>query len=34
MTLEEHYRLSFYQPVAELGDREHVKLTRHAESGI
>lgn len=34
MTLEEHYRLSFYQPVAELGGREHVKLTRHAESGI
>ena len=34
MTLEEHYRLSFYQPVSELGGREHVKLTRHAESGI
>lgn len=34
MTFEEHYRLSFYQPVAELGGREHVKLTRHAESGM
>ena len=33
MTLEEHYRLSFYQPVAELGGREHVKLTRHAPNG-
>ena len=33
MTLEEHYRLSFYQPVAELGGREHVKLTQHAENG-
>lgn len=33
MTLEEHYWLSFYQPVAELGGREHVKLTRHAENG-
>ena len=33
MTLEEHYRLSFYQPVTELGGREHVKLTRHAENG-
>lgn len=33
MTLEEHYRLSFYQPVAELGNREHVKLTRHVENG-
>jgi len=33
MTLEEHYRLSFYQQMAELGGREHVKLTRHAENG-
>ncbi len=33
MTLEEHYWLSFYQPVAELGGREHVKLTRHTENG-
>lgn len=33
MTLEEHYRLSFYQPVTELGGRKHVMLTRHAETG-
>ncbi|MGN0266403.1 MAG: serine/threonine protein kinase [Lachnospiraceae bacterium] len=33
MTLEEHYRISFYQPAAELGGRQHVVLTRHTENG-
>lgn len=33
MTLEEHYRISFYQPVRQLGDEEHIWLTRHAENG-
>lgn len=33
MTLEEHYRISFYQPVRQLGDEEHIWLTQHAENG-
>ena len=33
MTLEEHYRLSFYQPVKVLGGREHIALTRHTVNG-
>ena len=33
MTLEEHYRISFYQPVRQLGDEKHIWLTRHAENG-
>ena len=33
MTLEEHYQISFYQPVRQLGDEEHIWLTRHTENG-
>ena len=33
MTLEEHYRISFYQPVIQLGDEKHIWLTRHTENG-
>ncbi len=33
MTLEEHYQISFYQPVRQLGDEEHIWLTRHVENG-
>lgn len=33
MTLEEHYRLSFYQPVHPLGDHENIWLVRHAQTG-
>ena len=33
MTLEEHYRISFYQLVRQLGDEEHIWLTQHAENG-
>lgn len=33
MTLEEHYRLSFYQPEQILGGREHIMLTCHTQTG-
>ena len=33
MTLEEHYRISFYQPVRQLGAEEHIWLTRHVGNG-